>query len=311
MEDAGFQLWDTLMWLHGQGFPKATAMDLLIDKKLKKTLPVTGQEELIDIRSRDWGQYGALGWNTQTRETTSAASDEAKAWVGYKTNQLKPGWEPCLAFIAPHKNLSHAECALKYGTSCLNIDGCREAVGAGISKEDGNIFVGEAAQPQDGLGRYPANVILDEETSIALPEQASRFYYCAKASPGERNGGLGEEFPEHLTSTLQGESEFAKKNGPDPDPELNKFYTLKRNFHPCVKPIKLCEYLAKLILPPSSVIQRRILVPFSGSGSEIIGCVKAGWDEVVGVEMSSEYCAIAQARVAHQGKNTGWLPVFG
>jgi site-specific DNA-methyltransferase (adenine-specific) len=70
---------------------------------------------------------------------------------------------------------------------------------------------------------------------------------------------------------------------------------------PCVKPIKLCEYLAKLILPASSVAQRRILVPFSGSGSEIIGCVKAGWDEVIGVEMSAEYCAIAEARITHQG----------
>lgn len=34
MEDAGFELWDTIMWIHGQGFPKAQAIDKLIDDKM-------------------------------------------------------------------------------------------------------------------------------------------------------------------------------------------------------------------------------------------------------------------------------------
>jgi len=45
--------------------------------------------------------------------------------------------------------------------------------------------------------------------------------------------------------------------------------------------------------------QRRLLVPFSGSGSEMIGGVHAGWDEVTGIELSSEYAAIAEARLEH------------
>lgn len=45
--------------------------------------------------------------------------------------------------------------------------------------------------------------------------------------------------------------------------------------------------------------QRRILVPFSGSGSEMIGALKAGWDEVQGIELSAEYVDIAHARIAH------------
>jgi len=40
-------------------------------------------------------------------------------------------------------------------------------------------------------------------------------------------------------------------------------------------------------------------VPFCGSGSEIIGALKAGWDEVVGIELDPEYVAIAEARLAH------------
>ena len=74
---------------------------------------------------------------------------------------------------------------------------------------------------------------------------------------------------------------------------------MRRNTHPCVKPIDLCRYLATLILPPKRETPRRLLVPFSGSGSEMIGALLAGWDEVVGIEMEAEYIEIAWARLTH------------
>ena len=89
---------------------------------------------------------------------------------------------------------------------------------------------------------------------------ASRFFYCAKASRSERGEG---------------------------------------NTHPTVKPLKLCEYLARLILPPARESPRCLLVPFSGSGSEMIGALRAGWDHVMGIEISEPYCRIAEARLAH------------
>lgn len=66
-----------------------------------------------------------------------------------------------------------------------------------------------------------------------------------------------------------------------------------------LKPIALTEYLANLILPPPRDTPRRLLVPFSGAGSEMIGALRAGWDEVVGIELSQEYADIAHARIAH------------
>jgi len=72
-----------------------------------------------------------------------------------------------------------------------------------------------------------------------------------------------------------------------------------RNHHPTVKPLALTEYLARLILPPQRETPRRLLIPFCGSGSEIIGALKAGWDEVIGIELDPEYVAIAEARLAH------------
>ena len=41
---------------------------------------------------------------------------------------------------------------------------------------------------------------------------------------------------------------------------------------------------------------RRLFNPFAGSGSEAIGAMQAGWDEIVSVDMSDEYAAIARAR---------------
>jgi len=69
-----------------------------------------------------------------------------------------------------------------------------------------------------------------------------------------------------------------------------------RNNHPTVKPLKLCRWLATLLLPPAGYT-RRLLVPFAGSGSEMIGAALAGWDYALGIEQSAEYAEIARARL--------------
>jgi len=110
---------------------------------------------------------------------------------------------------------------------------------------------------------------LDEDAAQLLDQQhagASRFYYCSRATTRERNTGL----PPGII-----------------------------NDHPCVKPLDLCRNLANLILPPPRESPRRLLVPFSGSGSEIIGALMVGWDEVVGIEMEQKYIDIAESRIRH------------
>ncbi|MEX5523403.1 hypothetical protein, partial [Bacillus cereus] len=64
----------------------------------------------------------------------------------------------------------------------------RSATAAGRYGEDGRLDPSAFVQPS---GRWPANVILDEEAGAMLDEQTrsqtSRFFYCAKASKSERN----------------------------------------------------------------------------------------------------------------------------
>ena len=69
-----------------------------------------------------------------------------------------------------------------------------------------------------------------------------------------------------------------------------------RNVHPTVKPLALTTYLARLILPP--VDGTRLLVPFCGSGSEMLGGTRAGWSHVEGIDSWDVAVNIARARTA-------------
>jgi site-specific DNA-methyltransferase (adenine-specific) len=77
-----------------------------------------------------------------------------------------------------------------------------------------------------------------------------------------------------------------------------------------VKPIDLARYLATLLLPPAEYTPRRILIPFSGSGSEMIGAWLAGWEDIQGVEQSEEYAEIARARLDWWLKQGRQLSLF-
>jgi hypothetical protein len=51
-------------------------------------------------------------------------------------------------------------------------------------------------------------------------------------------------------------------------------------------------------LPPEEYAPRRILVPFSGVGSEMIGAALAGWEQIVGIEFDTENDYVG---MAHKG----------
>jgi len=110
--------------------------------------------------------------------------------------------------------------------------------------------------------------------------------YQSKASRRERDAGL-DGLPEQT---------FNRVNPGGLENEPRWAPTQVRNIHPCVKPIALTRWLATLLLPPPEYAPRRLLIPFAGTGSEGIGALLAGWDEVVMIDNNAEYCEIAEAR---------------
>ena len=65
-----------------------------------------------------------------------------------------------------------------------------------------------------------------------------------------------------------------------------------------------------MILPPNPT-EQKLLVPFSGSGSEIIGAMNAGWEDVTGIEISEEFIEIAKRRIEYHHGLKGVEKFFG
>ena len=111
---------------------------------------------------------------------------------------------------------------------------------------------------------------------------AARFFYCAKASPQDRNDGL-DGFAEKKVG------DGRKK---DSDAPQQRGATMRKNTHPTVKPTDLMRYLCRMITPNGGTV----LDPFTGSGSTGRGAVLEGFN-FIGIEMNSEYIDIARARI--------------
>lgn len=153
---------------------------------------------------------------------------------------------------------------------------------------------GPKSQPP--VGRWPSNLLLDESAAESLGEP-SRFFYVAKASKRERNAGL-EGMPEvhyggGATLRQPKEGSIAKYGYEEAVKRLNE-NAKNQNHHPTVKPIKLMEYLCRLITPPCGTI----LDPFCGSGSTGVAAVRLGF-KFIGIEREKEYVEIAERRIAN------------
>ena len=244
-ERAGWILKDCIMWLYGSGFPKATDISKQLDKGHKRKvvgIDKTKQRPNAKKNRAKEGAVGEYGMMGDAGQITEPATEEAKLWNGWKSHGLKPAYEPILVAVKPNDG-TYANNALKWGVSGLNIDGGRikpqdekdlkDIRSERKSERKGNNQVqvsGSRENRQEVTGRFPANIILDEEAGKMLDEQsgeskstigkrnpsgkkdtnafgdynsqpgvvsghsdrggASRFFYCAKASKSERNMGL-------------------------------------------------------------------------------------------------------------------------
>jgi hypothetical protein len=145
-------------------------------------------------------------------------------------------------------------------------------------------------------GRWPANVLLDEEAARMLDEQSGE---CKGSKPGtlyKTPRYTGTAYANGKVGGGQKVFGFGDSGGAS-----RFFYTAKAsrsergagNNHPTVKPIKLMRYLAKLTATPTG---GTVLDPFMGSGSTGLAC-QAEQFSFIGCEMSPEYAAIAERRM--------------
>jgi DNA modification methylase len=130
---------------------------------------------------------------------------------------------------------------------------------------------------------------------------ASRFFYCAKASRQEREAGLGHlEATDRaaLTGREPGSAGLVGSDGTGNNPYSGANYKEPiRNVHPTVKPIALMRYLVRLVTPPGGTV----LDPFIGSGTTAVAAIAEGFD-CIGIEREADYLPIIEGRTAHAKK---------
>lgn len=148
-------------------------------------------------------------------------------------------------------------------------------------------LVGQAKQNQEGglfgMGQHTGNGMRFGDSG-----GASRFFYCAKASKSERNAGL-----EGMPKKSWKEQGFRDNGSTHLSPRAGAGRTgANSNHHPTVKPIKLMEYLCRLITLPGGIV----LDPFMGSGTTGVAAKRLGFG-FVGIELNEEYFQIAKARI--------------
>jgi len=333
IEDAGFEIRDQIMWVYGSGFPKSMDVGKGVDKKLGNDRDVVGEKKITSGGKTFHGQEYKLH---ETQTITKGNTE----WEGWGT-ALKPAHEPIVMARKPLSEKTVVDNVLEWGTGGINIDesriegGERDArennISWGISRvgEETDIRGNKAVGKTD-LGRFPANIIFDEEAGKLLDEQsgiskctatnigytnpeeqddffkglknkvtvrhndeggASRFFYCPKTSKKDRNEGL-DGFEEK-------QQDLSRKEGnPGGDNPRNRGVNKRKNHHPTVKPTDLMLYLIRLVTPKNGTT----LDPFMGSGSTGKGAVRGGFD-FIGIEREEEYFQIATARIQYEKDN--------
>lgn len=152
---------------------------------------------------------------------------------------------------------------------------------------------------RDGDTGTAARFFFNADFMAERLEAADQVIYEAKADRSEREAGLDPRQVRLINSAAFEEATINDGRQKSIDNPYQRGETTRRNTHPTIKPISLARHLATLLLPPDLYAPRRLLVPFSGAGSEMIGALLAGWEEIVGVELEADHVRIAEARLAY------------
>ena len=302
VEDAGFEIRDSIAWLYGSGFPKSLDVSKAIDR-------AAGAERTEGARewqggARSGGVMGA-GEGTTTRIIHDApATPDAAKWAGWGT-ALKPAFEPVVVGRKPLVG-TVAGNVLAFGTGALNIDatriGTEERVN-GPGSTGPRVARGggwrEDAESRTVTGRHPANVVLDESQAAELDRQsgvtrstAGGFSSTGAANSWDRqDGGMfdaGRRVPRTGHDDSGGASRFfyVAKAGKSERPVVDG------EAHATVKPLALMQYLVRLVTPPGGAV----LEPFAGSGTTVEACLREGFS-CIAIEREASYLPLIMHRV--------------
>lgn len=281
IEDAGWEIRDTIMWVYGSGFPKShngpwggTALKPAWE-------PITlARKPLIGTVAANFERYGTAGLNI----------DRCRVSVPDADREAVKGRE----YVAPADRVAYSGYAedgsrkpIEYAAggrwpANLIHDGSDEVLAA-FPKSSTTGVRQQPVRVQQEAGATPFT------RGKSAPEytdggSAARFFYCAKADRADRNDGCDgmAERPLLWSSGEQSPGTF----------QAEGTKRAAANNHPTVKPTDLMRWLCRLVTPAGGLV----LDPFAGSGSTGRGAIAEGF-RFQGIELDPEYAAIAEARI--------------
>lgn len=209
IEDAGFEIRDSIHWTYGSGFPKSLNVAKALDKAAGAG------------RGESWANNAYGGGNKKCdvcgkwlisgspclcpREKSAPAAPEAQRWQGWGT-ALKPSHEPVVVARKPFVG-TVAQNVQQFGTGGMNIDGCR------VGRVDGDVShagsrtstFGTQATISGGdgsggweqsAGRWPANTILTHSAGCSQTGETEETVvttngkgFAGSFQGGENNNG--------------------------------------------------------------------------------------------------------------------------
>ena len=230
IEDAGFEIRDTIMWLYGSGFPKSMNIGLAVDKKNGVESIDTGisspNARPNCTKENTLYESGTVGKDFTIKQATNE-------WAGWGTC-LKPAYEPIIVARKPFQG-SLVDNILEYRVGGLNIDECRVPfedtpnpatnplyrlqngykTTANANAGDSIVNFGTSCNETNPNGRFPANVLLtyddtdENEVCDGFPQSKG-----ASSQNNYSNGHIyrGQSMQESSTS-LTGYREWYNDSG--------------------------------------------------------------------------------------------------
>ena len=245
--------------------------------------------------------------------------------------QIKPAIEPIILAQKPLVG-TVANNVLAHGVGGLNIDACRvahagEKLQGGAStvgmrpgdmhegwsrpfhsddeaRERGRVQSAANAAKSESLGRFPANVLLDEHAAKEMDKQSGVLKGRGNKSESKStySGGGATAFPNGANfpfshDTGGGASRFFpvfkyQAKAPKKERPVIEREDGSKIQHATVKPLALMEWLVSLIVPPGGVV----LDPFAGSGTTLQAALNKGF-QPIGIEQDADYIKLIEKRL--------------
>lgn len=263
VEDAGFEIRDSIAWLYGSGFPKSLNVGDGRGTALKPAFEpiVVGRKPLIGTVATNLAAHGTGALNIDAcrvgdEERTNIAGGPSSL---QRVSRVAQGYRDTLT----------------------------ASVGASTTV----------------AGRWPTNVALDEATAADLDRQTGVLNSGTMRAGTERQarvGGTiyGADTRNFVPADTYGDSGGASRFFPTfhyeaKAPKSERPIGDDGEAHPTVKPLDLMRWLVRLITPPGGTV----LEPFLGSGTTAEACVIEGL-RCIGIERAETYMKLAVTRVS-------------